>query len=298
MLTFVKDYKENEGLRRSFSALAESTFGISFEAWYQKGCWNENYIPFSFHEGGKVVANVSVNLMSLVISGVKKPAIQIGTVMTHPDYRRKGLAFELFQKIFETYDDAFALYYLAADREAVPLYEKCGFSEVTETHYTINRLEFMATANPTLSLEPKNIQKTSLSLSSFINWKQSALPKGTPFEILDDLHITTFYYFHGFDDNFYLLGDQCLVVAEIEDEGKTLILYDYYTKAYHSIQDIISTILHHKMWSIEQVKFAFDVTGMSITTKKQCDPNSGWMIRSLDQSRLPKYFTYPKLSQA
>lgn len=298
MLTFVKNYKEDETLRRSLSALAKSTFGISFEAWYQKGCWDDHYIPFSFHDEGKVVANVSVNIMSLVIDGVNIPAIQIGTVMTHPDYRRRGLAYELFQKIFETYDGAYTLYYLAADREAMPLYEKCGFSEIAETHYIITRLEYMAAVIPSLFLKPMDIKKTTLSLSSYINWKQCAIPKGAQFEILDDLHIATFYYFHGFDDNLYLLSDKCLVVAEIEDDGETLVLYDYYTKENHTLHDIISAIFHNKTWSIKQIKLAFDITGMSIITEMEIDPKSGWMIRARDHRRLPKYFTYPKLSQA
>ena len=44
MLTFVKDYKKDDGLRQSFDALAKKTFGISFEDWYQNGCWDDNYI--------------------------------------------------------------------------------------------------------------------------------------------------------------------------------------------------------------------------------------------------------------
>lgn len=36
-LIFVKDYRNNEALRRSLFELADSTFGISFERWYQEG---------------------------------------------------------------------------------------------------------------------------------------------------------------------------------------------------------------------------------------------------------------------
>lgn len=60
---FMKDYKNNDALRKSFFELAANTFGLSFENWYQKGFWTERYIPFSFVEGDKVIANVSVNLL-------------------------------------------------------------------------------------------------------------------------------------------------------------------------------------------------------------------------------------------
>jgi len=38
-LTFYKDYKNNEELRKSFNDLATLVFGLSFEDWYQKGYW-------------------------------------------------------------------------------------------------------------------------------------------------------------------------------------------------------------------------------------------------------------------
>lgn len=47
MFEFKRDYKENEKLRQSFNALAERTFGLNFEDWYQNGYWRENYIPYS-----------------------------------------------------------------------------------------------------------------------------------------------------------------------------------------------------------------------------------------------------------
>lgn len=34
-LIFMKDYKNNEALRKSFFELATNTFGLNFENWYQ-----------------------------------------------------------------------------------------------------------------------------------------------------------------------------------------------------------------------------------------------------------------------
>lgn len=33
------DIRENSALRRSFDALAQKTFGLTFEGWYQSGGW-------------------------------------------------------------------------------------------------------------------------------------------------------------------------------------------------------------------------------------------------------------------
>lgn len=89
-LHFVKGYRDNDTLRTSFFELAASTFGIHFEEWYQQGCWGKGYVPFSYVDGDQVVANVSVNLLELIIHGEKHKAIQVGTVMTHLITGNKG----------------------------------------------------------------------------------------------------------------------------------------------------------------------------------------------------------------
>ena len=42
---FVKDYRDNPGLRASFNALAGEIFGLDFEDWYQNGYWGDSYNP-------------------------------------------------------------------------------------------------------------------------------------------------------------------------------------------------------------------------------------------------------------
>jgi hypothetical protein len=97
-LKFVKVYKYDEVLRKSFNELASTVFGISFECWYQKGYWTEKYVPFSYIYDDKVVANVLVNKLDLIINDEKMRSLQIGTVMTHPSYRislvKRKLIFE------------------------------------------------------------------------------------------------------------------------------------------------------------------------------------------------------------
>ena len=61
----VKNYRENETLRHSFEKLAQETFGIDFESWYQNGFWTNRYNPYSVLLDGEIVANVSVNQMKM-----------------------------------------------------------------------------------------------------------------------------------------------------------------------------------------------------------------------------------------
>ncbi len=298
MLTFVKDYKNDDGLRQSFDALAKNTFGISFEAWYQNGCWDDNYITYSFHDEGKIVANASANRMTIKMKGVheKVSAIQIGTVMTDPAYRRKGLAYALIQRIFEDFDDEVSLYYLAADLDAKPLYEKCGFVEIPETCY-----HYVIPANQhSESSSSLTLNKTTLSLEAFLHWKRSAMPKGCAFDVEDDAHIAAFYWFHGIKDKLYTLGDDCLIIADISEDGRKLTLLDYYVMDARSLESIIKAISGMPENQIEKVDFAFDMTGVQLSEPLESlkEKKSGWMIRTLGDVRFPETFCYPKLAQA
>ena len=97
----VKQVRENNPLRKSFIDLAVKTFDLSFEEWYQQGYWTDAYIPYAFVERNKVIANASANIIDLRWQGAPRRYIQIGTVMTEPDHRNKGLAGQLIHHILQ-----------------------------------------------------------------------------------------------------------------------------------------------------------------------------------------------------
>jgi GNAT superfamily N-acetyltransferase len=283
-MNFVKDYKNVEALRLSFCALAQDTFGISFEPWYQAGYWTDAYMPYSFEVDGKVVANASANLMTLVIEGSEICAIQIGTVMTDPDYRRRGLAYKLIGKIIEEYKDKVSFFYLAADEEAVALYKKCGFEPIPEVKYTWQ--------NPIgvgVSLDP-----VSHSLEALIELKRNSVLKGAKLEVTEDEHIFAFYYHHGFDKFIYQLDSGVVLLAETKNSGKELTLYDYFVPkslAGFSLLDMLEST------GAQKVHFAFDVGGLAVGLEKRTIADSGWMVRAKDQA-FPEAFSYKTLAQA
>ncbi len=281
-MEFVKNYKSNDALRLSFDTLAKNTFGISFEAWYQDGCWNDRYIPYSFEDQGRIIANASANKMTLIIEGQEVQAIQIGTVMTDPEYRRRGLAYELIQKIISDFDESVSLYYLAADVEAMPLYNRCGFSEVPAVRYSWQ--------NPLKSTVM--LEKIHLSLEELIKAKKNSVLKGSRFEVLDDEHILSFYYHHGFNDKIFRVDDETLVVADIKDGVQEIEIYDVFSKSNYSMNDLVNKI------GAKKVNFSFDVAGMIIGLEKIEIKNSGWMIRSHKGMVLKYPLAYPKLAQA
>ncbi|MCI7791363.1 MAG: hypothetical protein MR531_11425 [Lachnospiraceae bacterium] len=56
-------------MRHELNELTQAAFGFDFESWVTKGYFEGDYIPYSLEEDGKILSNVSVNLMHFVQNG-------------------------------------------------------------------------------------------------------------------------------------------------------------------------------------------------------------------------------------
>lgn len=126
MYKIMKNYRRDKALRDSFNRLAEKTFGLNFEGWYQNGFWGDNYNPYSVVVNGEVVANVSVNRTDLVIGGERKRIYQLGTVMTEVSHRNQGLIRAIMAEVDKDLADADGVYLFGNDN-VVEFYPKFGF---------------------------------------------------------------------------------------------------------------------------------------------------------------------------
>lgn len=134
MLEIVKDYRDNEALRRSFNRLAGETFGINFEDWYQNGFWNDSFNPYSIVLEGEVVANVAVDHTDFRIGGEVVPLLQLGTVMTRPDCRNRGYIRRIMEEIDRDFPERGM--YLFANDNVMKFYPKFGFVPGREYLYS------------------------------------------------------------------------------------------------------------------------------------------------------------------
>lgn len=137
-MNLVENYKENEVLRKSLVSLVNNTFEIDLEKWYQKGCWGDSYIPFSVVDNNEVVANLSTTSMAFVVEGKILNAVQIGTVVTREFYRGKGHNSMLMRQALEHHKEA-DVFFLFADEDAVPYYEKYGFKPFYMSVYSLDK---------------------------------------------------------------------------------------------------------------------------------------------------------------
>ena len=216
------NYRENENLRRSFNELAEKVFGLNFENWYKNGFWKDNYIPYSIIEDGKVVSNVSVNSCNMNYDGRIVKLIQLGTIMTDPDYRGKGYSRVLMELVIADYKDKVDGIYLFANDSVLNFYHKFGFEIGREYQYSKdvnNSCENQAVSVPMTGKEDWD------RMVHIIMEKE----QNSRFYMVENTGLYMFYLSQFMCENtFYIESCDSYVVAEIEDD--TLILHTVFGK--------------------------------------------------------------------
>lgn len=136
-MRLVKDYMKDDTLRHALNKLTQETFGFDFEAWVTNGYYEGDYIPYSYEENGRMIANVSVNRMEFIQNGKERYYLQLGTIMTGKEFRNRGYARELVNKVLEDYAGKCDGIYLFGDLSALGFYDKVGFSRGMQYQYIL-----------------------------------------------------------------------------------------------------------------------------------------------------------------
>lgn len=131
-----KDIRNNDKLRAGFNELTRATFGFDFVNWYEKGHWQDKYVPYVKVVDDKVVSNVSVNIIDFERNGEVKHLIQLGTVMTDENYRGQGLNRQIMEEILAEYQGKVDGIYLFGNDSVREYYPKFGFKPATEYEYS------------------------------------------------------------------------------------------------------------------------------------------------------------------
>jgi GNAT superfamily N-acetyltransferase len=218
-LKFIYDYRDIPEYRHSFNELANITFGINFETWHGKGGWNDRYICYSYARGSKVVANLSINKMDLILEGKSKKAIQIGTVMTHPDYRNRGLAADLMNRVLEEYEKNYDFIYLFANESVLKFYPKFGFTGIWESQISMD-IDIKQSV-------PHHLKKLDISNDFNIIYRLTGrrCPLSKISGVNNDQHLLLFYCLYVFHDSLYYSEDKDFIVI-FSYEGDKLLFYD------------------------------------------------------------------------
>ncbi|MBD5458286.1 MAG: GNAT family N-acetyltransferase [Lachnospiraceae bacterium] len=246
----IKNYRNNDELRKSFNELAMKTFDINFEDWYQNGYWGEKYNPYSIVMDGKVVSNVSVNHMNFLWNGERKLFIQLGTVMTDESYRNRGLIRQIMDEIGRDYEKKTDGFFLFANDSVLDFYPKFGFQKSEEFQYCqkIFTADASVTGKRTIEQVPMR-DKTAWTLL------EDAMRKSIPqssFEMVNNRELILFYVTKYMQENVYYHKEQdAYVIAEIEDGN--LLIHNIFSSKPTDIGQIAKSFGN----GIRQVRFGF-----------------------------------------
>lgn len=292
-MKFISDYKSNDQLRKSFNTLAMETFGqgIDFESWYQAGYWNTHYKCYSYIVENVIVANVSVNEMTIIVKGQTQKALQIGTVMTHEDYRRQGLSRKLFDKVFEDYEGLVDYIYLFGNDLAKPLYLKCGFEPMEECEFISNAHDF----------KTKEIQtrKLNLSLESDLSLIKKMSDGRTPisntFGVTNDQHLIMFYCSKFMYDTLYYIEDIETIVSYEIKEG-VLHIYDVISRGPIELKGLVEGLIDTTIKSVVY-HFTPDLDASLYQVEVLKKEDSTLLVRQ-KKNHIDQGFQYPLFSHA
>jgi len=230
------DYQDDKNLRAGFNALAQRVFGLDFEAWYRAGHWTERYRPCSLIYEGKVVANVSVSPMDLRCMGRELHCVRLGTVMTDPDFRRRGLCRFLISQAVEDWIERCDGIYLYANQDTRAIFEKMRFSHLREWRHS---LSFCPDG------EKHGMRQMFAGLTDDRLILLQKYAQSNPFSLLNVEHNPGLLLFHcGFGslrhDLYYIEQYDVAAIARTEDD--TLYCYDIFGSTQASLREVLSVL--------------------------------------------------------
>lgn len=236
-MEIIKNYIEEDIYLEKLNTLTNEVFGFSFKDWVKNGYYTKEYIPYSFLEDGKVVSNVSANIMKFKYNDEIKNYIQIGTVMTSSSFRNRSLASKLMKYVIEEYKNKCDGIYLFGDLKAVDFYKKLGFKIINQYRYNLKREYIGKNINNKNQFIQVSIDNISLK-NLFIEYVKNGISYGN-FEQINRFGLTMFYSQY-FEDIYYI--DNLDVFVVLEQENNKLILKSIFGKKDVSLEEIISNI--------------------------------------------------------
>ncbi|CQR54205.1 GNAT family N-acetyltransferase [Paenibacillus riograndensis] len=282
-IDLINDYKDRKVYRDSFNDLASLVFDLNFEDWYQKGFWDDRYICHSFIREDVVIANVSVSKMDLLINGSNKKAIQIGTVMTHPDFRGKGLSGKLMRHVLDIYEHDCDIFFLFANSTVIDFYPKYGFKSVGESQL---KLKYYPTPHADTTLRKLNCSNKE-DLAFIKKMVLSRRPVSDQFGVSNNQGLFMFYAIKVFPESiYYSQEDEAIIVYQQEDH--VLNLYDVVSQSYVNLNRLINRIANEQTGYIH-----FHFTPDPFTDKVPYE----WMDNNGDVLFIKSNFTLDKNSK-
>lgn len=236
---FDYDYKDTSFRRQALNKAALHTWGFSFEHWYQAGLWEDRCIPYSLFDKGKLVSHVTATLFSFALEGKTLRALQLGTVMTDPDYRGRGLSRWLIERVLSDFYGRVDFFFLYANDSVLDFYPRFGFQKADEFIAVTDR--FTAPPSPVQKLDAQNADDRQLLCC--IASRTVPQYRMTPLQNQAMILLYSGYSELSFlqDCLYYLPAFEAVAIAE--HTADTLVLYDLLSPQKTALQEVICSLL-------------------------------------------------------
>lgn len=260
-----KHVMQNDTLRKAYNELAQKTFGLSFEAWYQSGYCGNTHIPYTLFDGEKAVSNISVNRMEVAWKGKIRNYIQLGTIMTAPEYRGQGLSRYLMEEVLKDWKDKADAIFLFANQSVLDFYPKFGFERQAQYQYSL--IPVKATGKTAENLrnpdeEKADIEKLyeaeklEIEKPEHLKRLENCYQKGNSFSKLQTVNgfgLLMFYCGSFLKDCIYYIPKlDAVMIAEQEEE--TLYCLDIFCEAGKDLNHILAAVASEE---ISRIVFQF-----------------------------------------
>lgn len=232
-----KDVMGDASKRSAFNELAQQTFDLSFENWYQDGYWSESNIPYTLFDSHTAVSNISVNKFDVLWQGHVHHYIQLGTVMTHINYRNQGLSRFLMDEVMKDWASHQDGIFLFANKSVLDFYPRLGFEKALEYEYSTVIQTKTGTAK---KLDMNTIQDRRLL--------EKYYKKTNPFsrlQVINNFGLLMFYCGSFMKDSIYYSPEDDAVIIANED-GEKLICFDVFCDQGKDLMNVLSSISTNK----------------------------------------------------
>jgi hypothetical protein len=227
----------------------------------------------------------------LITNGKKINAIQIGTVMTKKEFRGKGLAVELTNRVMDKYRSEFDFFYLFGHKKVWDYYIKQDFIPINECSYSIELKNSFNSSEQLRKLDLSN----NKDLDIIIRLTKKRVPLSKIIGVINDTSIFLFYCLYDYYNNLiYSDTKDCLLVFTI-CKYKVVHLFYVLCEAKLNFADITNLISSEEN-DIKRIEFHYTPNYSDITIEPTEIELDDKMFFKGDHSILPTKFKYPKIA--
>jgi GNAT superfamily N-acetyltransferase len=229
--------------RAQINDLMQAVFGFTFERWFARGLWPEDYTLYSILAEGRMLAHAAAFRMDLIVNGHEVEAYQIGSVATRADQRGQGLSRQVIEFILAQHSGA--PFFLCPNERVLDFYPRFGFRLLHDRQPRV-RLHL---DNPPGALQPLNVDAPRVG--DYLR-RQACFSRS--FDCRNAAPIHWFHLLYNYPEQIYALpGLDALLVAE--QAGETLTLVDLFAAHPLKFEELLP---HLGFRGVEEIRFGFN----------------------------------------